>query len=486
MTLSSLTPASIVETLRSSFWALPCTALCLALGLAAGCHAIDRALFVDVDTAGRFFWAFDDVETLRTLMSASATGLLGVVGILFSVTITTLALASQQYGPFVLRTFMQRRFVQIVLADHLGTALFSLMALYFLGGELSERIAPVATVGTLLVLLLLALVLLVVFIHFTATTIQASAIIRDIHDDMMSRFETLFAAPKPPRADPPEHADGAAHTVHAQHGGYLQAVVVEKLVSSANRHGGTIAMAVEPGDRVLRGSALATVHGVSDTADNAFDGVRDALRIGANRTPEQDPRFALRQLSQITLRALSPSLNDPQTADGCIDAIATIVGRLLALPPSTSWRFDERGAARVELRQSSPDALIAYAIDAIRRASGEHLGSLTRLVDALDELSRLHPDSPWLPALERQLELIGDRWRESPQLLQASDAERHALQRRHQRVLDALRERLAQRASASVGTGRSPSPASTASRSASTAAAGMEAGLPTASANAVK
>ena len=437
MTRPYLSPRNLLEDVRASFWALPLLGMLVAAALAVGTHALDAALF---DGAPRTdgFVATVRTDTVRSVLATLATAMAGVTGIAFSVTVTTLTLASQQFGPHVLRIYMQRRFVQGTLATLVGTVLYAVLALHLLGAADRLGYAPAATAAAALALAFVDLALLVLFVHVTATSIQVDSIIASVHADHLSRLATLF--PGRGRRGEPDAVDGrdvgdslAAGTglkVRAPRDGYLQSVDRAGLVALARRRDVRVAVAQEPGAWVVAGSVLATVHaptgatmpgaGRADAhadahAANAADDdearelerdVRRLLVLGRSPTPEQDPRFALRQLQQIAQRALSPALNDPQTAASCIARVGSICSDLLGRDAARHRFVDAGGTVRLVERRSDPGELVRFAFDPLTRAGAGRADTSADLLDTIRRLVELHPDSAWLDALDEQLERI--------------------------------------------------------------------------------
>ena len=411
MILPHLSAANLLEDLRASFWALPLVGLALGAALALGAHALDVGAFAAPTGPVRGFAAAVHPDTVRRLLATLATAAAGVAGIAFSVTITTLTLASQQFGPHVLRTYMRRRFVQAVLASLVGTVLAAFVALHLLGAAERTAYLPVATAALALGLAALDLALLVGFVHVTAASIRADSIIESVLEDHGERLEVLFPTPgsgaAPAPIDPAgvvgEPAAEAGEAVRAHRAGYLQSVDRRRLVALAGRHDARVVMRREPGAWVNAGETLATVHAASGDAaapGAARERAGALLVLGSSPTPEQDPRFALRQLHQIAQRALSPALNDPQTAASCIARIGAIASDLLARERVHRHFVDAGGTVRLIECRSDPGELLAFAFDAVVRDGAGRPDTAADLLATIGSLATLHPDTPWRGRLE--------------------------------------------------------------------------------------
>ena len=62
--------------------------------------------------------------------------------------------------------------------------------------------------------------------------------------------------------------------------------------------------------------------------------------LGKDRTPKQDIAFAIRQLVEVALRALSPGVNDPFTAVECINRLGEGLCIVVRRQRPLAYRFD--------------------------------------------------------------------------------------------------------------------------------------------------
>jgi uncharacterized membrane protein len=71
------------------------------------------------------------------------------------------------------------------------------------------------------------------------------------------------------------------------------------------------------------------------------------VKLQRERTFEQDPKYALRLLVDIAIKALSPAINDPTTAVQALDHIAALLRRIGEPHLAVGQVRDEGGALRV-------------------------------------------------------------------------------------------------------------------------------------------
>ena len=96
---------------------------------------------------------------------------------------------------------------------------------------------------------------------------------------------------------------------------------VEALVRHAQSTDGTIALLCAVGDTLVEGTPLLEIHGGKSKASERE--LMRAIHLGRERTFEQDPKYPIRLLVDVAIKALSPAINDPTTAVQAIDQIET-------------------------------------------------------------------------------------------------------------------------------------------------------------------
>jgi uncharacterized membrane protein len=166
---------------------------------------------------------------------------------------------------------------------------------------------------------------------------------------------------------------------------------------------------VRVGTFVAEGAPLVTLWPAPDEPDAIGARVAGAFGLGRGRTMQQGVLFGIRQLVDIALRALSPGVNDPTTANEVLVSLGSVVGDLLTrdLPPRV-----ERGQEdRVLYRPHDPTHadFVHRAFDQIRIAAASQphvavalLHTLERLSDVLERADLSGRAEP----LRRQAELV--------------------------------------------------------------------------------
>ncbi|HYW33389.1 MAG TPA: DUF2254 family protein, partial [Gemmatimonas sp.] len=255
--------------IRDSLWFVPSVAVVVGTML-----AIVTVRVPTPEDAGEFarVWLFGGgAAGARSMLSAIASSLITVTGVVFSVTIVALQLASSQFTPRVLGSFVADRVNQGVLGVFIGTFTYTLLVLRTIRSEAEDRelFVPHVAVAIALLLLLVSIAALIIYINHSARSIQASVILHRETRRTLGRVEVLF----PQRVGHPArdasadargavpHA-GVSDFVLASQSGYLQALHADALWKLEKEHRAgpiTIRVEIAVGAFVFPGKRLATV-----------------------------------------------------------------------------------------------------------------------------------------------------------------------------------------------------------------------------------
>jgi len=298
----------------------------------------------------------------------------------------TLTLASTQFGPRMLRTFIRDRGTQLTLGTFVATFLYAMLTLISIGATF----VPHLSVTVALALTAVDLGVLIYFIHHTATAIQLPAVISSIARDLAGAIDAETAASSQGRGlvNGPgleileARLDRAGRVVTAPASGYLRFVRHATLIQIAAEYDAVIRLHHRPGHFLTRGHPMATVWPpeVADTISRRLERVHIT---GPLRTLSQDIAFGVDQLVEIAIRALSPAVNDTFTALTCIDWLGDSLCKIaLEWHPAICHR-DDAGEIRLITVPVSYERLVQRSFEKVRQAASGMPAVLIRQLDAL-------------------------------------------------------------------------------------------------------
>jgi uncharacterized membrane protein len=435
------------EELRTNLWLVPAVLILCALGLFGLTLRLDRAAYY-----GRFrppSWVISgSADAARQILTSIAASVITVVGIVFSITIVTLTLASTQFGPRMLRNFIRDRGTQLTLGTFVATFVYCVVALVSIGPGDRGEFVPHISITTAFGLVLIDLAVLIYFLHHIASQIQLPQVIASIAKDLAQavalqsgdqpRFATRKPAQGPSLDELLARIEASGSVIRTPKSGYLQFIRHQTLVRVATKADAVIRLPYRPGHFLVEGRELAGVWPPA-AAEQVADYLARAQATGPHRTLTQDVAFGVDQLVEIAIRALSPAVNDTFTALTCIDWLGDCLCKIAPVWTPTQVHRDNHGVVRVISDQVSYERLVQRAFEKIRQASRGMPAVMIRQLDALTTIMEQTTDPQRAQVLMDQAGMIRRANVESvPEESDRADVERRyvALRALHERLKD--------------------------------------------------
>lgn len=380
------------DRIRSGFWFIPAVMASVAVALAFVSVTLDEP--VTEWLALKLGWTFTGgAEGASAVLGIVAGSMITIAGVVFSMTLVALSLASSQLGPRLLRSFMRNTTTQVVLGTFIATFLYCLIVLRTIRRAEEITFVPHLSV-TLGVLLAVASVgVLIYFIHHVSVSIQANEIAARIGKELIERIDHLFpeqigrGAPRSPTGPPDagflEAFDQKARPIGAHGDGYLQFIDVEALLALALEEDLIVRLERKPGNYVVASCPLALIWPVSRVTDRLTDQVRSLFILSHQRTSGQDIEFGVNQLVEIAVRALSPGLNDPFTAITCVDHLGSALCRLASRDMPSPYRHDRQDQLRVIAPADTFPEIVDAAFNQIRQYGRSSAAVTIRLLETI-------------------------------------------------------------------------------------------------------
>jgi len=400
------------EALRTTFWLVPTILVVVAGLLFLVTFEIDWAAYHG-HVALPFWVRTGSADAGREVLTAIAAAVITVVGVVFSITILALTLASQQFGPRMMRNFIRDLGNQVTLGVFVATFVYSVLALGAISGDFVPHLSITVAEG----LLLVDLAVLIYFIHHIAKSIQLPEVIAGIARDLTRAIDAEFPEQQADLRRPDvlrsgksvgellQLIDQRGEVVLANQSGYLQFVGYAQLVDIAVRTDAVIRLDHRPGHFLVAGRPLATVW-PRGAAQQVALALSKAHVTGPHRSLMQDPVFAIDQLVEIAIRALSPAVNDTFTALTCIDWLSAGLNRVSGRTLVEGVYRDRFG--RVRLIESDPSyaRMVNRAFDKVRQAARGMPAVIIRMIDALASIMEATTSPEQREVLMRQGEMI--------------------------------------------------------------------------------
>jgi uncharacterized membrane protein len=379
-----------IYNLRGGFLVRPVT-IALALGSAGAVLSwIEESNPSVSDWAPRvLFFSHGDPAVAQVILSDIATSTMTVVSIVFAILLMTLTLASMQFSPRIIVSFARDRVTQWTLGIFLGTFLYCMAALPAAHSR-PAPFAPVVTVMGAIVLAMLCVALLLFFIHHISQAISVNHIVDRIATETEAVIDEVM--PSPRREVHMETSDSTVPivwetSVSNDIAGYIRFVDLKQLLALSTSHRVRIQVVRRVGQFVPAGTPLLRVNKADRLSPELAAALRAAFDFGPTRTLQQDIEFGVLQIVDIALKAISPAVNDPTTAVGCVDQLSRILIRFASREVPEPRVYDLRGVARVHIQWIDFEKLLESAFGQIRMYSKSDVAVSLRLLRALGDIA---------------------------------------------------------------------------------------------------
>jgi uncharacterized membrane protein len=397
------------ETLRASLWFVPSLLVAAAVVAAALLNRID----IDEGSALARLVFPGGAESARAILQVIAGSVITVTGVVFSLTVVTLQLASTQFSPRLLRTFLRDLSNQVVLGTFLATFTYALLVLRAVdsGPGADDQVPSVAITGAY-VLTAASVIALVYFIDHIARSIRIDSLMREVNEDTLEVLDRIHppASGDDEEVDPEELAAPAdAVGVPARRSGFIQGVDDEVLLQACEAEGVVLRLEHPVGDRVIAESPLASVWrpgGAYETSPELQRAVAAAVQIGYERTMQQDVAFGVRQLVDVAVKALSPGINDPTTAEHAIGHLASLLTSLSRRDLRPLVRRDDAGRIRSIVPVTDLPRFLDLACGQIRRYGASEPTVMRDLLRMLGDVARCDLPPAHAEAVMREADMV--------------------------------------------------------------------------------
>jgi uncharacterized membrane protein len=361
--------------------------------------------------------------------SAIASGMIALTAIVFSLTFVMVQFSATAYSPRLVLWIARDPVVSHSLGVFTATFLYALSALVWVdrGGSGRVPLAGVWVVGFLLiisVMMFIGLIQRVGMLQVNRMLIFTGDQGREVIENLYPPIDTL---PSPVSAELP-HSPCLQTLLHHGDPRLVQAANISRLVDVASKFGCIVELMVTIGDAVQDSVPILRVYGAASAIPE--ETLRPTITFGSERTFEQDPKYAIRLLVDIAIKALSPAVNDPTTAVQALDQIEDLLIRLGRRRLEIGAFRDSKGNLRLLMHFPNWEDFLRLAFDEIRFYGATSVQVMRGMKALMNQLISLLPEER-RPALrhwqERLQSTIERTFRDELDKLDASDEDPQGL-----------------------------------------------------------
>ncbi|WP_380058020.1 DUF2254 domain-containing protein [Falsihalocynthiibacter sp. SS001] len=312
------------QTVRASYWFIPAV-MVLAAALVA-----NLAHWLDLNTDILPFQLPDallntQAEGARSTLSTIATSIVGVTGVMFSMTVVAVSFAAGNYGPRLISNFMRDRGNQISLGILISTFVYALLVLRVVqspsdAADVAEFV-PHYSILLAIVACIVSVFTMIYFVHHVPETINVSNITAALGKKLECAIQDLIEADNHRDEDngrsspniPPDHV------LFLRKAGYIQVLRYHRIGELCKKNGLKTDILCHPSDFVTKYTPVMRIWTTEELPKSTISELQECFAVGTSRTENQSPFFIVDQLVEMLARALSPGVNDPFTAVNCLN-----------------------------------------------------------------------------------------------------------------------------------------------------------------------
>jgi uncharacterized membrane protein len=362
-------------------WLIPMSYAVISIACGVGLPRLEHAYFAS-------YTLNLSVASVQAYLSAVASGMMVLTGIVFSIAFVVVQFSAIAYSPRLVLWFARDPLLFHSLGVFVATFMYSLSTLLWVDREGSGTVPlfsalAVAAMLVLSVILFSRLIQRVSDLQITTVLHTIGGKGREVIREMFRRLDERTVLEHSAATD--ELGPVTQTLIYSGAPRTIAALDVGALVSQATEAGAVIAMACAVGDTLVEDSVILRVHGTKEPL--AEKRLMKAIRLNVDRTFEQDPKYAIRLLVDIAIKALSPAINDPTTAVQALDQIEDLLLRLGRRDLDSGHASDLEGVLRLVFPMPTWGDYLALAFDEIRQYGATSVQVMRRLRAALVALS---------------------------------------------------------------------------------------------------
>lgn len=359
----------IQEKLKSSLFYTPMVLTMAGLGLGQLFLWVDeRATTIPIGLTAT-------VDSARAVLGVIAGATIAFAGIAFSVSLLLISMSSSQYSPRVVHGLFRDTFNKRVMGVVIGTFTYCLVVLRAVRSPIEDgakAVIPSLSIALAVLLGVTTILAIVGFISHAAHSMDISKILHDVTEAAIAEVSAQWAEVSDGAAGREETAGEIApdhaFVVTFERRGWVQQINRNALLDVLEP-GATMWLDTVAGRYAIVGTTLCRIAPMPSDAEVVERRVRDAIAVGQTRTALDDATYGVRQLADVALKALSPGINDPTTAQDAMFHMGAVLRELLVRSVPARRLPGEEGRELLMPQAWTHAEVVGLAFDEIRLAS---------------------------------------------------------------------------------------------------------------------
>lgn len=275
---------------------------------------------------------FTSVDLAKTLLSTLAGSLLSITTFTFSTTMVVLTMYSSQFSPRVIENFLSEKITLKVLGIFMGGFFYCIISLFFMRESLGESLVVSASIAVIYAVL--CLIYFAVFIITVSTYIQAGNLIARLNGEANNVIDNAISYSE--KYNPVDDYELGEYVfrkdIFSSKSGYLEVVDYEHLYDDISSFDCIMIVHAHTGDFIVNNQLIVSLYFKKESYEkDKLEEIDNNFICEDSRNIEYDYLFAIQKVVEVALRAISPGINDPNTAIDCINMLGVLLSKLSGL-----------------------------------------------------------------------------------------------------------------------------------------------------------
>lgn len=376
-------PSSFV--LITKIWITPALYSLVAIALSIASFNLDLLVVENfVDSIPRIL--LTNVELGKDVMGVLAAAILTMTTFTFSTVLVVLTTYTSQFSPRSSENFIHSKVTRRVLGIFIGGFVYPSLSLLYMQDKTFGHEVLTPSIGVLISFFCVAT--FAYYIHFISSNVRVTALINKLIGDI-DRVVANYKKLQEKNHVSLENWEPSGQEKEIEMGaeGYVQFIDLVNLVKFAEEKDIEIEVLVTTGDYIYEDMPIFRIY-----QNNGEDlSLAKFFQTGPERTVEQDIGYSIQKLMEVAIRAISPSLNDPNTANEILIRIGRLLGEIGKLKTKGWILTDSAGRNRVVYHFPSYQTLLYHTFYQISKYGSDDISVMSSMTESLKAALRSAP-----------------------------------------------------------------------------------------------
>jgi uncharacterized membrane protein len=331
------------------------------------------------------FLSIKDAETARSILSAIAGGIISLTVFSFSMVMIVLNQAASNLSNRLLDNLIGNRQQQSILGIYIGTIVYAFFILTAVRDVESSLSIPSISTYFAILLTIFDIFLFIYFLHYITQSVKFNVIISRIYQETKESIiensteennQKEFKLPTP------------NYEVKATDTGVFEGFNIPNIKKFCEKYELKVEALLLKGTFILEGTPILKVS--KELNEDAQKQLNNSIQLVNQESIAGNFTYGVRQLKEIAVKALSPGINDPGTANESLKAIFQLFSLYIESNPYRTICSDS-GKPIVSIDQIEFDELFNENILTIWDYGKQDRSINYQLNLLVNQLNNIHP-----------------------------------------------------------------------------------------------